>query len=55
VLQLAIVLVCFWLLPRLAIVYMTFIVVLGFVLNEEGRAKVKDIGALECALKNTSH
>jgi hypothetical protein len=27
-------------LPRPAVVYVTFIVVLGFVLNEEGRAKV---------------
>jgi hypothetical protein len=42
-------------LPRLAVVYFTFIVVLGFVLNEEGRAKVKDIGALEGALKGASH
>jgi len=42
-------------LPRLAVVYVTFIVVLGFVLNEEGRAKVKEIGALEGALKNASH
>jgi hypothetical protein len=38
--------------PRLDVVYVTFIVVRGFVLNEEGRAKVKDIGALEGALKN---
>jgi hypothetical protein len=37
--------------PRLAVVYFTFIVILGFVLNEEGRAKVKDIGALKGALE----
>lgn len=42
-------------LPRLAVVYGTFVVVVAFVLNEEGRAKVKDIGALEGALKDASH
>jgi hypothetical protein len=41
--------------PWLAVVYATFIVVLGFVLNEQERAEVKDIGALEGALKNASH
>jgi len=36
-------------LPRLAVVYFTFIVVLGFVLSEEGAARVTNIGALDYA------
>src|SRR6185503_15265453 len=42
-------------LPRLALLYLTFIVVVGRVVNEEGRAKVKDIGALDSALLNATH
>jgi hypothetical protein len=42
-------------LPRLGVVYATFIAVVAFVVNEEGRAKVKDIGALTDALRHATH
>jgi hypothetical protein len=41
-------------LPRLAIVYLTFAFVLGFVLTEEGAARATNLGALEGALNNAT-
>src|SRR6185503_11301510 len=41
-------------LPRLAIVYLTFAIVLGLVLKEEGAARATNLGALEGALTNAT-
>jgi hypothetical protein len=41
-------------LPRLAIVYLTFAIVLGWVLKEEGAARATNLGALEGVLTNAT-